>query len=62
MYIAPKLDSVEAGFGQDQARDHGSFFATKVVHEMINALSKCSRYFQHAHFIPILGVGKRCEY
>ena len=20
------------------------------------------RYFQHAHFIPIVGVGKRCAY
>ena len=22
----------------------------------------CRRYFQHAHFIPIVGVGKRGEY
>ena len=33
---------------------------------ILNALQNCTRkarrYFQHAHFIPILGVGKRGEY
>ena len=28
----------------------------------IHCISRSSRYFQHAHFIPIVGVGKRGEY
>ena len=29
---------------------------------MVNRFSRLLWYFQHAHFIPIVGVGKRGEY
>ena len=29
---------------------------------VINIIVQYRRYFQHAHFIPIVGVGKRGEY
>ena len=40
-HVAGRGTHEEHDHRQDQARDHGSFFATKVVHEMISALSKC---------------------
>ena len=33
-----------------------------VVHFAQHSYSTTARYFQHAHFIPIVGVGKRGEY
>ena len=36
--------------------------ALKVLHLGQREWSYIRRYFQHAHFIPIVGVGKRGEY
>ena len=34
----------------------------RVIHTLLYTIHINRRYFQHAHFIPIVGVGKRGEY
>ena len=38
-----------------------SIVATRICFEPVD-WGSARRYFQHAHFIPIVGVGKRGEY
>ena len=63
----PRMGGCALGVGRCVFRGLGQDFA-KMVHfrpsENLenNFRQHVVRYFQHAHFIPIVGVGKRGEY